>query len=86
MAYQHRDNSGSLFVNDRREKDTQPNATGSAVIGGVEYWVSAWTKTTDDGGRWQSLAFKPKEDKAAPTDQKVSSQNAPAGLNDDIPF
>ena len=62
MAYEQRDNSGSLFKNDKREKDSHPNATGSAMIGGVEYWVSAWTK---DGkkGKWQSLAFKRKEER-----------------------
>ena len=86
MAYQHRENSGSLFVNDRREKDTHPHARGSAVIGGVEYWVSAWTKQTDDGIRWQSLAFQPKETQGETVDQKASSPNVPAGLNDDIPF
>lgn len=60
MAYEKRDNSGSLFKNDRREKDTQPNARGTALIGGVEYEISAWTK---DGrnGKWQSLSFKPKQ-------------------------
>ena len=59
MAYQQKDNSGSLFKNDRREKDTHPHATGSALIDGVEYWVSAWTKEGAKG-KWQSLAFKRK--------------------------
>jgi hypothetical protein len=59
--FQQKENSGSLFKNDKREKDTHPNATGSALIGGVEYWVSAWTKKDKNGNAWQSLAFKPKE-------------------------
>ncbi len=59
MAYQQRENSGSLFKNDKREKDSQPNAKGSALIGGVEYWVDAWTKEGKNG-KWQSLSFKPK--------------------------
>jgi hypothetical protein len=63
MAYEKKDMSGTLFKNDKREKDTHPNATGTAIINGVEYWVSAWTK---DGakGKFQSLAFKPKEERA----------------------
>lgn len=63
MAYEQKDNSGTLFKNDRREKDSHPHATGTALIGGVEYWVSAWTK---DGakGRFQSLSFKPKVERA----------------------
>ena len=59
MAYEERDNSGTLFRNDRREKATHPNATGKALIGGVAYYVSAWTKTGKNGDKFQSLAFKP---------------------------
>lgn len=62
MAYEQRDNSGTLFRNDKREKDTHPHAKGSALIDGVEYWVSAWTKEGKDG-RYQSLAFKRKEER-----------------------
>lgn len=61
--FQQKDNSGSLFKNDRREKDTHPHATGSALIDGVEYWVSAWTKEGAKG-KWQSLAFKKKEERS----------------------
>lgn len=60
MAYEQRDNSGTLFKNDRREKESQPHATGTALIDGVEYYVSAWTKEGQKG-RFQSLAFKRKE-------------------------
>lgn len=60
MAYEQKDNTGSLFKNDRREKDTHPHAKGTALIDGVEYWVSAWTKEGDKG-RWQSLSFTKKE-------------------------
>lgn len=70
MAYEQKDNSGTLFKNDRREKDTHPHATGTALIDGVEYWVSAWTKEGQKG-RFQSLAFKRKEPRA---DQKPSQR------------
>ncbi len=61
MAYEAKELSGSLFKNDRREKDSQPNLQGPALIDGVEYWVSGWTKERDNGDKWISLAFKPKE-------------------------
>ena len=60
MAYEQKDNSGSLFKNDKKEKDSHPNAKGSAKIDGVEYWVSAWTKKDKNGNPWQSLSFTPK--------------------------
>lgn len=58
--YQPRDNSGNLFKNDRREKESHPHAKGSAIINGVEYWVSAWTKEGKNG-KFQSLSFEKKQ-------------------------
>lgn len=83
MAYEMKDFSGSLFKNERKEKDTHPNATGTALIDGVEYWVSAWTKKDKNGNNWQSLAFKPKDE--AGTMQVKTSKNTPKD-SDDIPF
>lgn len=83
MPYEQKELSGSLFKNERREKDTHPNATGTALIGGVEYWVSAWTKTDKNGNKWQSLAFKPKEAKAAPAPAKKGPFD---DMTDDVPF
>jgi hypothetical protein len=60
MSYTPKDNSGTLFKNDRREKETQPNAKGTALIDGVEYWVSAWTKE-GKAGKFQSLSFERKQ-------------------------
>ena len=83
MAFEQKELSGSLFKNDKREKDTHPHATGSALIGGVEYWVSAWTKTDKNGNKWQSLAFKPKEKQAAP---RGGSRSSAADMDSDVPF
>lgn len=60
-AHEQRDNEGVLFKNDRRTKETQPQAKGKAMIGGVMYWVSAWTKEGNKG-RFQSLAFTPMDE------------------------
>lgn len=62
MAYELRELSGSLFKNDKKETEKHPNMTGSALIDGVEYFVSGWTKEGNKG-KWISLAFKPKDAK-----------------------
>lgn len=80
MAYEVRDLSGSLFKNDKRTSDNHPNARGSAMVGGVEYWVSAWTKRDKNGNPWQSLSFTPKEQ-----NQPMSATN-PDDFDYDIPF
>jgi hypothetical protein len=31
MAYEHKENKGSIFKNDRKEKDTHPDYTGQLM-------------------------------------------------------
>ena len=58
MTYETRELSGALFKNNKREKETQPNARGECRINGVLFEISAWTKETKGGEKWQSLSFK----------------------------
>lgn len=85
MSQYDNTNSGALFKNDKREKDTHPHARGSVDIEGVEYWVSAWTKVSQKGEKFQSLSFTKKEGQVI----KGSGSPQPApeiDLDDDLPF
>ncbi len=75
-------NSGALFRNDRKETDKHPDYRGEINVGGTDYWISAWLKTSGKGTKFMSLAVTPKEDKP-PKPAKPSKQ-----LDDDqdIPF
>ena len=42
MAYEHKENKGSIFKNEKKEKETQPDYTGQANVDGTVYNVSAW--------------------------------------------
>jgi hypothetical protein len=90
MAYEQKDNSGSVFKNERKEKDTHPDRTGSAMIDGVAYWVSGWVKQDRNGNPFLSLAFKRKEAApqrvpAARTDGRTVTSRRDE-LNDEVPF
>lgn len=62
MAFEQRDNTGSLFRNDRASSDRHPSHKGTVMVDGVEYWISAWVKEGKKG-RFFSLAFEPKENR-----------------------
>ena len=82
MGFEQKDNSGAIFKNNKKQNDNSPPLTGNALIGGVEYWVSGWTKTDKNGEKWISFAFKPKNPTAAQSQKAMV-----ADLDDDsIPF
>ena len=67
MSYEQKDGQGSLFKNEERETEQQPNYRGSLTIGGVQYWLSAWLKESKGGKKYMSLSAQPKlPPKAAP--------------------
>ena len=91
MPYKHKPNSGSIFRNDKRDKETSPHMRGDALIDGVEYWVAAWTNTKADGERYQGLKFSRKDEQrqARPVQQPIAQPNQSpldGPFNDEIPF
>ena len=84
MAFEKRDNSGSLFVNQRKEKDSHPDYDGSIMVNGVEFWIKGWKKQ-GQGKTFLSLSVTPKQERA----QEIKQQ-ARGGfreeLDDDLPI
>jgi hypothetical protein len=88
MAYEMKDMSGSAFHNSRRDRDTSPDLTGSALIHGKEHWVNMWLKTDKNGNTWVSFNLKEKETRQAPPKQQQVRDGRQTGeiLDDSIPF
>lgn len=80
--FEHRDNSGTLFKNDRRTSDKHPEYKGEGVVNGVPVWISAWVKEGAKG-KFFSMAFQPKDERKQQS-QKSNYQPEPGG--DDVPF
>lgn len=77
-------NRGMLFRNERKESDSHPDHTGSINVGGVDYWLNAWVKTSKAGKKFFSLSVKPKDALAAAASQPRRS--LAEELGDDVPF
>lgn len=71
MAYEQRDNSGTIFNNDRKEAQNQPDRTGTCMVDGVEYYISGWVKQGAKGP-FMSIAFKRKQPAQASPPQRAA--------------
>lgn len=83
MAYEKRDMTGSLFKNTKMMSDDSPTYTGYIIVGGVEYWQSAWVKDRASGGKFFSQAFTRKD---APSTQREEPARKNSVTDDEIPF
>lgn len=78
----NKDNEGVLFGQDEVKSDKHPTHTGTALIEGKEYQISAWLNTSKKGKKYLSLRFNEPREKVEAT----NTTPAPAFENSDIPF
>lgn len=92
-------NRGAIWKNNKKEKDTHPDFTGSLNVNGVDYWVNAWRRKDDAGEKAPALSFTVREKDAPsqepaprrapprqhPNDQ-ISTGHRNADMDDEIPF
>lgn len=89
MAYEQRVDSGVLFKG-KKEQDSHPDYEGSINVGGKEYWLNAWLKTSKQGNKFMSLSVKPKQQQQQQAAQP--RQKLPGNMQDmpdddpDTPF
>tara|TARA_Y100000296_G_C5068082_1_gene203394 strand:- start:291 stop:557 length:267 start_codon:yes stop_codon:yes gene_type:complete len=88
MSYERKVNTGSLFRNEKRTSEQHPSAKGDMLLACPhckeenEFWISAWTNTSQKGDKYQSLKADPKEISNV-TELRTSSS---VELDDEIPF
>jgi hypothetical protein len=81
MAYEAKNDSGSLFRNERRESDSHPEYRGDGIVNGEAVWINAWVKESKKTGKkFFSLSFKPKQERID------RSRPLAEDLDDSIPF
>lgn len=92
MSYDNR-NRGSIWKNDRKEKETHPDFKGTYTDeNGGEYWVSAWKRKPDANPNAPALNFTlQRKEQQAPQQQAVDAQRPVQGPvdefdDDSIPF
>ena len=91
MSYDNR-NKGSIWKNEKKEKDTHPDFTGTINVEGTEFWISAWKRKEGASPKSPALSFQVKR-KEVPEQVKQAvrrSEDQPEppknDFSDDIPW
>ena len=87
MSYDNR-NSGALFKNDRKEKDNQPDYTGSWTdSNGNEMQLAAWVRESKKGQKFMSVrASEKRVQQSGASTNNEQPEKANEDFDDDIPF
>jgi len=82
MAYEHKPGTFTLFKNENKTNENQPDYKGSGMdLNGVECWVSAWVKRPEGKSPFLSCVTQSKEQQQA----AASSASTPEQYTD-MPF
>jgi hypothetical protein len=92
MSYEHKENSGSIFPNQKKTSDNQPDFKGQVNVEGKLFDIAIWNK-----GKFQSIKisppFKKDETKAGAYTEQVKKQQFidthsefRVDSHDDLPF
>lgn len=82
-SFEIKPNTGSLFKNENKTKETQPDYRGDAMVNGEKVEIAAWLKTAKSGKKYMSLNFQePRQREDKP---KAAPKTAP-DFEDEIPF
>jgi uncharacterized protein (DUF736 family) len=62
QKFETKDGEGSLFRNDKKRAETDPDYNGSARLNGADYSINGWKKTAKSGLSYLKLSLRPKEE------------------------
>jgi hypothetical protein len=86
MAYEQKDNSGSMFIEDVGNTN-RPNFKGSIRVKGEDYWISGWNNVSKNGKEFISLSVQDKKEvhsKGVAATQKTITAPANTPINNTL--
>jgi len=90
MAFEQREGGMSIFKNQHKEREGQPDYTGNALIDGKKKQISCWLKETRNGDKFFSCQVQDPHNPNASAGEPNPNYNPDEAINndfdDDIPF
>ena len=84
--FEHKDNTGILFKNEKKTADNQPDYQGNCMVNGKMMDMAAWLKTSKNNKKFMSFSFKPPYNKKVAGDQDTAPRGKPQDVENDLPW
>lgn len=81
--FKHKEGFGSVFGNDNKQNESQPDFTGDALWRGEIVRIAFWKKKNKNGKTYLSLKLSEEYKKS---DSEPEVERARPVINDDLPF
>lgn len=76
--YVQKEGQGSLFINDKKTSDKQPDYQGNVMVNGKKMQIAGWKKQSKSGNTFLSIQIsEPRE---------ATTTSAKPAVSDDLPF
>lgn len=86
MAYEQKDNTFSLFENDKKGNEKAPDYKGKGMVSGVQVKIAVWKKTSASGIEYLSGSIEEVAQPDLPQPEKEPEPEAAKEAVDEIPF
>ena len=86
MAYEQKDNTFSLFDNDKKGNDKAPDYKGKGLINGEEVKIAVWKRTGKTGVEYLSGVIEANEKPVAEPAPQPAQEALSEEISDEIPF
>lgn len=84
MAYEIKNNTFSVFDNDKKGNEKRPDYSGRGMVSGVEVKIAVWKRTSQNGKEYLSGTIEEVVKPDMPEPEKPQPKEQPVG--DEIPF
>jgi hypothetical protein len=84
--FEQKDGQGALFKNEKKEKPSHADYTGSITVEGQQFYLNGWIKKSPAGRTYMSVSAMPKQPPGRAVKRPPVKADVADDLNDEIGF
>ena len=63
MEFEQKENTGAIFINERKQQPNHPDYTGTINVFGETFQLAGWKKESKNGKKYLSLSISRKQER-----------------------